>query len=218
MDTLKKIAMNVEKGDSSAVKELARIALEKNIPAEEILQRGLVNGMESVGRKFKLNEIFIPEVLIATRAMNAGMEIIKPRIMHDAIQKKEKIVIGTVKGDLHDIGKKIVSMVWEREGYHVLDAGIDVSKEDFLAIVKKERPAVLGLSALLTTTMFYMKEIVEAMEKASLRKNLLIVIGGAPVTKLYAKEIRVDGYAPDAESAASLIKNLLKFGKEKSLP
>ncbi len=210
MKILKDITANVEKGDSAAVKELTKTALSQKITAEEILNDGLVKGMEVIGIKFKKNEIFIPEVLIATRAMKAGMDIIRPYFTEEKNESKGKIVIGTVKGDLHDIGKKIVCMVLESEGFEIVDIGIDVSKEKFSRAIKRENPDIVGMSALLTTTMVYMREVIEAVEKAKLKQNVKIIIGGAPITQSFADEIKVDGYAPDGVSAVELVKNLLK--------
>ena len=210
MKILKEITVNVEKGDSATVKELTKTALSQKIAAEEILNYGLVKGMDAIGIKFKKNEIFIPEVLIATRAMKAGMDIIRPYFTEEKNESKGKIVIGTVKGDLHDIGKKIVCMILEGEGFEVVDIGIDVPKEKFLTSIKKENPDIIGMSALLTTTMVYMREVIEAVEKAKLKQNVKIIIGGAPITRSFADEIKVDGYAPDGISAAELVKYLLK--------
>jgi 5-methyltetrahydrofolate--homocysteine methyltransferase len=210
MKILKDITANVEKGDSATVKELTKTALSQKIAAEEILNDGLVKGMDAIGIKFKKNEIFIPEVLIATRAMKAGMDIIRPYFTEERKESKGKIVIGTVKGDLHDIGKKIVCMILESEGFEVVDIGIDVPKEKFLTSIKKENPDIIGMSALLTTTMVYMREVIEAVEKAKLKQNVKIIIGGAPITQSFADEIKVDGYAPDGVSAVELVKNLLK--------
>ena len=210
MKILKDITANVEKGDSATVKELTKTALSQKIAAEEILNDGLVKGMDVIGIKFKKNEIFIPEVLIATRAMKAGMDIIRPYFTEERNESKGKIVIGTVKGDLHDIGKKIVCMILESEGFEVVDIGIDVPKEKFLTSIKKENPDIIGMSALLTTTMVYMREVIEAVEKAKLKQNVKIIIGGAPITQSFADEIKVDGYAPDGVSAVELVKNLLK--------
>ncbi len=210
MKVLKEIAANVEKGDSTTVKELAKKALSQKIHPEEILNNGLVKGMDVIGKKFKNNEVFIPEVLIATRAMKAGMEIIKPTLTQERGIFRAKIVLGTVEGDLHDIGKKIVGMILEKEGYEIIDIGIDVSKKRFLRTIKTESPEIIGMSSLLTTTMVYMREVIEAIENAKLRKNIKIIIGGAPVTQAFADEIRADGYAPDGASAVDLVRALLK--------
>ncbi len=208
MSILKEIALNLETGDSSTVKELCRQALSLSIPADVILNQGLIKGMEVVGFKFKKNEIFIPEVLIAARAMKAGLEILKPHLSKKKKKMRRKILMGTVKGDLHDIGKKIVGMMLEREGYEIIDIGIDVTKEKFLKAIKKEKPEVVGMSALLTTTMTYMKEVIETIKKAKLREEVKIIIGGAPVTQSFADEIKADGYGLDAVAAIDLVKNL----------
>jgi 5-methyltetrahydrofolate--homocysteine methyltransferase len=213
MEILTEVAANVEKGDSAAVKESVRKAISQNISAEEILKKGLIKGMESTGKKFKENEIFIPEVLIATRAMKAGMDIIRPRLTESGYKTKGKIVIGTVKGDLHDIGKNIVSMMLEREGYEIVDLGIDVPKERFIEIIKKENPDIVGMSALLTTTMSYMREVTDAIDEEDLKPRTKIIIGGAPITQSYSDEIKADGYAADASSAVILVRNLLKTKK-----
>jgi len=210
MEILKEIASNVEKGDSTLVKQFVSQALSQNIPAEEILKKGLIKGMDAVGRKFKRNEIFIPEVLIATRAMKSGMDRIKPYLTEERSGYKGKIIIGTVKGDLHDIGKKIVNMMLEREGYDIVDLGIDVTKEKFIKHIKEENPVIVGMSALLTTTMTYMRDVINAIQQENLKFKPKIIIGGAPITQSYANEIKADGYAPDAGSAVSLVRNLLK--------
>ncbi len=207
---LQDIASAVENGDSAAVKELVRRALVSSVPPDRVLNVGLVLGMNTIGQKFKRNEVFIPEVLIATRAMNAGLEILRPALTQTGFRFKGKVVLATVKGDLHDIGKKIVGMMLEGAGYEVLDIGVDVSKERVLSSAKKEHPDVVALSALLTTTMSYMREVIDALEAARLRKKVKVIIGGAPVTKSYADEIKADGYAPDAASAVSLVGSLLR--------
>jgi len=211
MSILKEIAVNLEKGDSSAVKELCQQALSLSVTADDILNQGMVKGMEIVGIKFKKNEIFIPEVLIATRAMKAGLEILKPYLSREKEEQKKKIIIGTVKGDLHDIGKKIVGMMLEKEGYEIIDIGIDVAKENFVKAIKQKKPDIIGMSALLTTTMAYMKEVIEAVEKAKLRDRVKIIVGGAPVTQSFADEIKADGYAIDAASAVEFVNNLFQY-------
>lgn len=210
LEILKRISLSVENGDSSAVKELTKKAIEQNISPEDILNNSLIKGMNAVGEKFKENEIFIPEVLIATRAMKAGMDIIRPYLAEQSYKSKGKIIMGTVKGDLHDIGKKIVLVMLEKEGYEIIDLGIDVAKERFIKLIKKENPQIVGMSALLTTTMWYMREVIGAIEKEGLRKKVKIIIGGAPITPAYAKEIGADGYARDAQSAVSLVNHLLR--------
>jgi len=208
MPILTEIAAHTERGDSAKVKELIPMALSQRYRPERILDDGLIAGMSAVGEKFKNNEIFIPEVLIASRAMNAGLEILRPLFSPDRDHLRRKIVLATVKGDLHDIGKKIVGMMLEGAGYQVVDLGIDVPKRTIVRAVVKDHPGILGLSALLTTTMSYMREVIESLERAGLRRRLRVVIGGAPVTQSYADEIGADGYAPDAASALGLIKRL----------
>jgi 5-methyltetrahydrofolate--homocysteine methyltransferase len=210
MEILKDIARTLENGDSTAVKEMLREALAQDIPPETILNEGLIKGMEVVGKKFKENEIFIPEVLIASRAMKSAMNIIKPYLIEESIQPRGKIVLGTVKGDLHDIGKNIVSIVLEREGYEIIDIGIDVPKEKFVNVLRVENPDILGMSALLTTTMSYMRDVIEAVRAEDFKKHIHIILGGAPITQSFADEIGADGYAPEALSAVDLVADIFK--------
>ncbi len=202
------LAVRLEKGDAGGVKSLTQEALSQKMSAESILN-GLVEGMNRIGEKFKNNEIFIPEVLIAARAMKAGMEIIKPLLIEAKVKSRGKVIIGTVKGDLHDIGKNIVSMMLEGAGFDVINMGTDVSIETLLNLLDKENPQVIGLSALLTTTMVYMAEVIKALDEKNRRKGVKVIIGGAPITQSYADEIGADGYAPDAASAVDLVKDLL---------
>ena len=210
MTLFEQIADEVQKGHSDSVAELVKEALSQDIPAEEIMNKSLVSGMEIVSEKFKNNEIFIPEVLISARAMNTGLAILKPLLVESNIQPKGKVVIGTVKGDLHDIGKNIVAMLLQGAGFAVIDLGADVPKEKFLEFVKREKADILGMSALLTTTMLYMKEMIEALKNEGIRQDVKVIIGGAPVTESYAAQIEADGYAPDAASAVDLSKRLLE--------
>ncbi len=209
MKIFEEIAEEVQKGNSESVEVLTKKALSEDISAEEILNNGLVAGMNIVSKRFKNNEIFIPEVLISAKSMYSGLGILKPFLAEANVQSKGKVVIGTVKGDLHDIGKNIVAMLLQGAGFDVVDLGADVPKEKFLEFVKNEGADILGMSALLTTTMIYMKEIIETLKNAGLRENLKIIIGGAPVTESYASQIDADGYAPDAASAVDLTKRLL---------
>lgn len=210
MEIFDKIADEVLKGNSAPVEELVNEALSQDISAEKILNKGLVGGMSIVSEKFKSNEIFIPEVLVSARAMNSGLEILKPLLAEANVKSIGKVVIGTVKGDLHDIGKNIVAMMLQGAGFDVVDLGTGVSKEKFLEFVEKESADILGMSTLLTTTMIYMREVVEALKNANLEQNVKVIIGGAPVTQSYAAQINADGYAPDAASAVDLTKKLLK--------
>jgi len=209
MKIFEEIADEIQKGNSESVEVLTRKALSQDISAEDILNNGLVAGMNIVSEKFKNNEIFIPEVLISAKSMYSGLGIIKPLLAESNVKSKGKVVIGTVKGDLHDIGKNIVAMLLQGAGFDVVDLGADVPKEKFLEFVKKERADILGMSALLTTTMIYMKDTIEMLKNAGLRENVKVIIGGAPVTESYAAQIDADGYAPDAASGVDLAKRLL---------
>jgi 5-methyltetrahydrofolate--homocysteine methyltransferase len=207
-DTLQQIAQKVEAGDSSSVKSLVEQAMAANTNAADILNRGLVAGMEPVGVKFKSNEVFIPEVLMAARAMKAGLELIKPRLRENRVESRGKVIIGTVKGDLHDIGKNIVAVMLEGAGYEVVDLGIDVTREKFADALKQNNDTViLGISALLTTTMMYMKEIIKEVREVS--SSVKVMIGGAPITQAFADEITADAYAADAATAVDIAARLL---------
>ena len=209
MKILEEMADEIQKGNADSVGVLVERALAQDMSAEEILNGGLVEGMNTVSEKFKNNEIFIPEVLISARAMSSGLEILNPLLAEANVISKGKVVIGTVKGDLHDIGKNIVAMLLRGAGFDVVDLGADVPLEKFVEFVKKERADVVGISALLTTTMIFMKEIIEALKNEGLRENVKVIIGGAPVTDSFAAQIQADGYAPDAASAVDLTKRLL---------
>ena len=209
MEIYEQIADEVIKGQADAVKELVNQALSENISAEDILNNGLVAGMNVVSEKFKSNEFFIPEVLVSARAMTAGLDIINPLLAEANVKAKGKVVIGTVKGDLHDIGKNIVGMMLQGAGYEIIDLGADVPKEKFIEFTQKEDANMVGMSALLTTTMIYMKEVIQGLKDAGLRDKVKVIIGGAPVTQAYADQIEADGYAPDAASAIDLAKDIL---------
>lgn len=213
MDIFQIIADEVQKGHSEITKNKVEEALSQNIFAGEILNKGLVEGMNIVSEKYKNNEIFIPEVLVSARAMNAGLAVLEPLLAEANVASKGKVVIGTARGDLHDIGKNIVGMLLKGAGFQIIDLGTDVSKEKFLDAVQKEDADIIGVSALLTTTMVYMREVIEAVKKASLSKDVKIMIGGAPVTQAYADEINADGYAPDASTAVDLATGLLRNSK-----
>jgi methanogenic corrinoid protein MtbC1 len=195
------------KGKKDDVEKLVTQALAEGIPTARILNEGLITGMERLGILFKNNEVFIPEVLVAARAMNAGLAKLEPYLVRDGIQPKGAVVIGTVKGDLHDIGKNLVAMMLKGSGYRIIDLGIDVSAEKFAAAAKEHGASIVALSALLTTTMIQMKNIVEAVRATGL--GIPVIIGGAPVTKEYADEIKAQGYAPDAASAVEEVGKLL---------
>ena len=203
------LADAIIKGDNIASKEITQKLLEQGINPVEVLNEGLIAGMDVVGKRFKANEMYIPEVLIASRAMHAAMDILKPLLAKSDIPSRGTILIGTVEGDLHDIGKNLVIMMLEGAGFTVIDLGIDVPTEKFVEEVKKNKAQVLGLSALLTTTMPVMKDVIEAVRADDEIKNTRIMVGGAPLTQDYADSIGADGYAPDASSAVDLAKELL---------
>ena len=197
-------------GKVDEVKKLTQEALNTGEPAESLLKEGLIPAMDRVGVKFKNGEIYIPEVLIAARAMHAGMTILKPILSQSTATMAGKVVIGTVIGDLHDIGKNLVVMMLEGGGFEVVDLGIDVSTDKFLEAIRQHQPHVVGMSALLTTTMREMKIVLEAIEKAGLRTQVKTIVGGAPVTEKFAKEIGANGYAPDAASVVDMVKSLIE--------
>jgi 5-methyltetrahydrofolate--homocysteine methyltransferase len=199
----------ISQGKTAEVKRLTEEALERGEPVESILKNGLIQSMERIGVRFKSGEIYIPEVLIAARAMHAGMAVLKPVLSKSTGVMAGKILLGTVKGDLHDIGKNLVAMMLEGGGFEVVDLGIDVPPEKFIEAIQKHRPQAVALSALLTTTIKEMKNTIQALEKTNLRKGVKVIVGGAPVTEKFAKEIGADGYAPDAASAVDLVKSLV---------
>jgi 5-methyltetrahydrofolate--homocysteine methyltransferase len=210
MSILEQIAENLIKGKANDVKALVEKALAEGEAPGKILNQGLLAGMGIVGERFKKNEVYVPEVLIAARAMKAGMSILQPKLAAAGVQPLGIAVIGTVKGDLHDIGKNLVGMMLEGAGFKVVDLGIDCAPEKFLAGARDHKGGVVGVSALLTTTMTNMKAVVEAFKASELAGKVKIMIGGAPVTQAFCDEIGADGYAPDAASAADLAKSLLK--------
>ncbi len=196
------IYQSVIEGDMTGATEGVNKALAENLDAAEILNKGLIAAMSEVGRLFEEGEYFVPEMLIAARAMQASVAILKPRLLEADIKPLGKIVIGTVKGDLHDIGKNLVAMMLEGAGFEIIDLGTDVSPEKFVEAVKEHSAQFVGMSALLTTTMPAMKTSIEALQEAGVRDNVKILIGGAPVTQQYAEEIGADIYAPDGPSAS----------------
>jgi corrinoid protein of di/trimethylamine methyltransferase len=202
MSILNEISLNLQQGKAKAVKELVQKAIDEGIEVKDILDEGLLAGMSIIGGKFKNNEIYVPDVLIAARAMNAGSELLKPLLASSGVQSKGKVVIGTVKGDLHDIGKNLVRMMMEGKGLEVIDLGIDVSAEKFVNTAKETGAQIIACSALLTTTMGGMEKVVETAKEAGIRENVTIMIGGAPVTENYRIKICADIYTSDAASAA----------------
>jgi 5-methyltetrahydrofolate--homocysteine methyltransferase len=205
---LEKIASNLYQGEDEAVAELVHQALDHGLSAVEVLQGGLIAGMDEVGRDFKAGDLFVPEVLIAARAMHAGMGILRPLLAESGTPTAGKYVIGTVKGDLHDIGKNLVKMMLEGAGFETVDLGTDVAPQGFVDAVRQHQPTVIGMSALLTTTMTQMKTTIEALQEAGLRDRVKVMIGGAPVTAAYAHQIGADAYAPDAATAVDIAREL----------
>jgi 5-methyltetrahydrofolate--homocysteine methyltransferase len=196
-------------GDTEILIKRTRDALEAGALPEIVLQEGLVSAMGELGERFRMGEVYIPEVLLAARAMKGAMAVLKPLLSRSTGAVAGKIVIGTVKGDLHDIGKNLVVMMMEGGGYDVIDLGADVSMERFVEAVRSHKPAFMGMSALLTTTMPEMKRTILALEKAGLRKEVRVIIGGAPVTERFAKEIGADGFAPDGTSVVAMMKSIV---------
>ena len=205
-----KFAQALFQGSVEEVKKLTQDSLNRGEKAEDILNQGLIKAMEQVGVKFKNCEIYIPEVLIAARAMHAGLGMLKPLLAKSTASTAARIVLGTVQGDLHDIGKNLVGMLLEGGGLEVVDIGIDVPPEKFIQAAKDHGAKVIGMSALLTTTMMQMKSTIEALKAAGLKDRIKTIIGGAPVTEEFAKNIGADGYAPDAATAVDKIKELLR--------
>jgi len=210
MDILQNLANAIYDGESDKVTEYTRNAIAENFSAIEILEKGLMVGMEHVGLDFKNGDLFIPEVLIASRAMQAGMEILKPLLITQDVKTPGKVVLGTVQGDLHDIGKSLVSIMLQGAGFEVIDLGVDVSTEKFIEAITVHQPDLVGMSSLLTTTMPQMAENIKAIETAGLRNTVKIMVGGAPLTEAYAHAIGADGYAQNSSLAVDEAKELLR--------
>jgi 5-methyltetrahydrofolate--homocysteine methyltransferase len=209
MSVLEQISENLIKGKAKEVKELVEKAIKENINPADILNKGLLAGMSNIGERFKKNEVYVPEVLIAARAMKAGMEVLKPLLAKAGVKPVGTVVMATVKGDLHDIGKNLVCMMLEGAGFKVVDAGINVEADKIVQLAKENNANVIGTSALLTTTMTNMKGVVDSVKSSGLAGKVKVIIGGAPVTQAFADEIGADGYAPDAASAADVAKKLV---------
>jgi 5-methyltetrahydrofolate--homocysteine methyltransferase len=207
MADLKALSEAIIKGDQKTAVEITQAAIDQSLAPGTILQEGLIAGMNIIGTRFKANEVYIPEVLIAARAMKMAMEILEPKLIEAGVKPLGKAVIGTVQGDLHDIGKNLVMMMLKGAGFDVIDAGVDVSPDNFVTKAKESGAQLVGLSALLTTTMPSMEKTIQAIKDAGLATK--VMIGGAPVTQGYADKIGADGYAPDAASAVDLAKSLL---------
>jgi 5-methyltetrahydrofolate--homocysteine methyltransferase len=209
MRILDDLRQSVIDGDMSNTQELVKKALVEKMPPEQILKEGLISAMEEVGRRFECGEFYVPEMLISSRAMKSGLALLRPHLIAANVEAVGKIVIGTVQGDLHDIGKNLVGMMLEGAGFEVVDLGTDVSPEKYVAAVKEHRPDIIACSALITTTMPRMENVIYSLKQAGLRDQVKVMIGGAPVTDKYAADIGADGYAPDAASAATRAKALL---------
>ena len=212
MSLLEDVSLALQAGRAPKVKELVQQAVDEGIPAKDVLEQGLLSGMSVVGEKFKNNEVFVPEVLIAARAMNAGVAILKPYLTEAGVEAKGTAVIGTVKGDLHDIGKNLVKMMLEGRGLNVIDLGVDVEPERFVQAAIDNEADIICCSALLTTTMGEMKHVVEAAAAKGIRDKVKIMIGGAPVTDDFCQSIGADQYTPDAASAAEEAVRLAAMG------
>ncbi|MBE9474310.1 MAG: corrinoid protein [Chloroflexi bacterium] len=206
---LKQMQTDLYNGDMDAVEAATRKAIDDGMSPKEILDDGLIAGMDVVGRDFKAGDLFIPEVLLCARAMHAGLEILRPLLARSGVPAQGKLVIGTVAGDLHDIGKNLVSMMFQGAGFEVIDLGTDVPPEKFVEAVRAENADLVGMSALLTTTMPSMKATIDALIQAGLRDKVKVLIGGAPVTAKYAEDIGADSFAPDAGVAVEVARELL---------
>ena len=202
MELLEEISANLQAGKAKIVREKVQEAIDAGIPAADILNNGLMAGMNVIGQKFKNNEVFVPEVLVAARAMNRGVELLKPLLVQSGTKPVGKACIGTVQGDLHDIGKNLVKMMMEGKGIEVIDLGVDVAPETFVQTAIEQDCQIICCSALLTTTMGVMEKVVEAAEAAGIRDKVTIMIGGAPVTQAFCEQIGADVYTADAASAA----------------
>jgi 5-methyltetrahydrofolate--homocysteine methyltransferase len=209
MSQIETIYTAVLDGDAPAARAGVEAALKAGVTADQIMQEGLIGAMTEVGRLFESGEYFVPEMLIAARAMQSGLGLLKPYLAQSGVKAAGKVAVGTVKGDLHDIGKNLVGMMVEGAGFEIKDLGTDVTPEKFVAAVQTDHVDIVALSALLTTTMPNMQATVEALKAAGLRDKVKVMIGGAPVTEAYAKQIGADGYSPDASAAARLAKALM---------
>lgn len=204
MTLLEEISALLQQGRAPKVKELVAQAIDEGLEPKQILEEGLLSGMGIIGEKFKNNEVFVPEVLIAARAMNMGVEVLKPHLVSSGVQSKGTVVLGTVKGDLHDIGKNLVKMMMEGKGLKVIDLGVDVSPEKFVEAAIENQANIIACSALLTTTMGEMKAVVDKVKEDGLENSVKIMIGGAPITQNYCESIGADYYSADAASASDV--------------
>ena len=209
MATIEQLAQAVFDGDTSKAKKVAGALLDEGVAPLDIINQGLVAGMSEVGAQFKAGTMFVPDMMAAAEAMTAGTEIVKPKLSSGDIQSLGTVYICTVQGDLHDIGKNLVVMMLESAGFDVINAGVDIAPEKIVEDVKSMKPDIIGMSALLTTTMLHMKDTIELLKEEGLRDQVKVIIGGAPVSQDFADEISADGYSPDAVAAADLAKTLV---------
>jgi len=209
MDILTRLSDSLQKGEDQEVGPLTAQALEEGLGAAEVLQKGLIAGMNVVGEEFRLRRIFLPDVLLAARAMYAGLEVLRPHLAKEGVPMRGKVVIGTIKGDLHDIGKNLVGIMLKGSGFEVIDLGSDVEPEAFVDAAVREGAPLIGMSALLTTTMTRMREVVALVESRGLRGEIKTIVGGAPLSPDFAREIGADGYASDGATAVERVKTLL---------
>ena len=208
-NALQELKQSVIAGNHHQAMDLTNQLLESGINAKEILNEGLIAGMSAVGELFKTGDCFVPEMLIAARAMQSALDILRPVLVDTGVEPTGTVVIGTVRGDLHDIGKNLTSMFLEGAGFNVVDLGVDVSAEQFIAAIKEHNADLLGMSALLTTTMTYTADVIKALEEANIRDQVKVVVGGAPITEDWAKQIGADAFALDAASGADRCKELV---------
>ena len=208
MEILKQIARTIEEGDAAAVPRLVGEALAAESSAKAVLDDGLIAGMNAVGEKFRVHEIFLPDVLLAAKAMYAGLDVLKPLLERAGVASRGRVVIGSVQGDLHDIGKNLVGIMLKGAGFEVIDLGSDVSADRFVATARSHEARVIGMSALLTTTMPVMKEVIDLLKKENLGGRIKTIIGGAPVSRDYAEEIGADAYGYDCAQAVERVKEL----------
>ena len=206
---LQDISEKLQKGKMKEVAELVKQAVADGIQPLTILNEGLMPGMDIIGERFKKNDIFIPEVLIAARAMAAGTDVLRPLLVGDQMEEKGTVVIGTIKDDLHDIGKNLVVLMMESRGYTVVDMGVDVKEEQFVAGIKEHKPDIVGMSSLLTTTMMKIDDTVKLINESGLRDQVKIIIGGAPISQEFADDIGADGYSEDASTAVELCDRMM---------
>jgi len=207
---LQEIAESVITGRRTQVEGLVRQALEAGLSPQTVLADGLIAAMSEVGSRFERGEFYVPEMLVAARAMQAGLGVLSPRLAEGSFQMRGKVVIGTVKGDLHDIGKNLVGMMLQGAGFEIIDLGTDVPPQKFAEAARESRAGIIGMSALLTTTMRNMRSSIEALEDMGLRDKVKVIVGGAPLTDAFAREIGADGYAPDASRAVALANRLVQ--------